>query len=185
MLRVDLAKPDASRTVGPATISTGMSKSRTICRISVSCWWSFSPKIAYVGCVRLEQLHDDRQNTRKMRGPGDSLVLAAKFTWIDGDFGIAVRVHHVGVGANTRSTEFAAHRARSSSNVRGYLARSSFAPNCKGFTKMVAVGCPCGPTNARPKFHQRAMAGCSPPIVMTTALGWLARPRLPVAAIET
>ena len=46
VLREDIASPSASRTVGPETISTGTSRSRTIRRITASCWKSFSPKTA-------------------------------------------------------------------------------------------------------------------------------------------
>ena len=37
-LREDRARPSASRTVGTGTMSTSMSRSQTISRISVSCW---------------------------------------------------------------------------------------------------------------------------------------------------
>ncbi len=48
-LRELIASPSASRTVGAATISTGMHRSATMRRMTVSCWKSFSPNTATCG----------------------------------------------------------------------------------------------------------------------------------------
>ena len=45
-MRLLIARPSDSRTIGAPTISTGIARSRTICRSTASCWKSFSPKAA-------------------------------------------------------------------------------------------------------------------------------------------
>ena len=55
-LRLDIASPSGSRTVGQTSIRTGMSRSRTRRLITIACWASFWPKYATSGPTMFSSL---------------------------------------------------------------------------------------------------------------------------------
>ena len=63
-----MARPSGSRTVGPARISTGKFRSRTMRRMTRNCWPSFSPNTAMSGSTMLNSLATTVATPRKWPG---------------------------------------------------------------------------------------------------------------------
>lgn len=117
-LRDDMARPSGSRTVGWGMISTGTSRSRTMRRMTASCWKSFSPKTAAWHPVRRKSLRTTVQTPSKWPGRvapqrpeerRDSETVMERSGWYMDE----------ACGAKTRSTPSFSQAARSESMGRG------------------------------------------------------------------
>ena len=124
-LRLDSASPSGPRTVGTATMSTGMFRSRTMARMSVSCCRSLRPNAARSGWTMWNSLATTVSTPAKCPGriapshrassassPGRGPTGVTATTGGDGYMSAAD-------GANTMSTSCAAASAASLSSVRG------------------------------------------------------------------
>ena len=137
-MRLDIARPSGSRTVGQPTTSTGNDRSAAMRRITASCCQSFSPKYAWHGPAMLKSLATTVATPAKCVGR-DAPSIDADTSATDTDVSVGVPNGYISstLGCSTTSTPAASHIAASRSKSRGYVARSSFAPNCNGFTKIV------------------------------------------------
>ena len=68
-LRLDIASPSGSRTVGQTSMRTGKSRSRTMRRMSSACCASFCPKNASSGCTMFSSLVTTVATPRKCPAP--------------------------------------------------------------------------------------------------------------------
>ena len=118
-LRLDIASPSGSRTIGAPTISMPRSRSHVIRRITASCWKSFSPNTATSGRTAPNSLVTTVVTPRKWPGraaPSITSASAPGSTWVSKP----VRVHRArrrrvdGVDARRRR-----QRSTSSSIGRG------------------------------------------------------------------
>ncbi len=117
-LRLESARPSASRTVDTPTISMPKSRSAAIRRTTASCCQSFSPKTARCGRTAWKSFVTTVVTPRKCPGrvfPQSGTVSAATSTAVWKPSGYMAR----GLGAKITSTPAAAQRAASSSSVRG------------------------------------------------------------------
>ena len=165
-----MASPSASRTIGHTTISTAKFKSRTMRRIIATCAASFCPKNAASGSTMLNSFATTVATPRKCpaREPPSNLSLSPSTVTqvVVGRTLLSAALPYISstLGANNNSTPSRSNNSQSHSNVRGYFPRSSFAPNCVGFTKIEAA------TTSDPSRAARTndkCPSCSAPIVGT------------------
>src|SRR5205823_2429723 len=136
--RLDIASPSGSRTVGQPTTETGNDRSAAMRRITASCCQSFSPKYASHGPAMLNSLATTVATPAKCVGrDAPSIAADTSATEIDVSVGVPNGYISSTLGCRITSTPADSHIKASRSKSRGYVARSSFAPNCSGLTKIV------------------------------------------------
>ena len=134
-LRLERARPSASREVGQATIRTGRSRSAATRRSTTTCCASFQPKYAASGWTAMSSFTTIVATPSKCARPrtapsNDSATWPATRTVVAKPVGYI----SAGAGAKTTSTPACSASRRSASSTRGYAARSAGSSNWVGLT---------------------------------------------------